>query len=99
MYKERFEDFHDIAVGCKKKNPSKNTIKLAKKYILPNQDKTTKITVIVNKRKEITVERNIRFDENQKEFYIFYDCSKYWIRPVSEPLNYDDPALYEWTIF
>ena len=101
MYSEHFNDFHEVTVDCKKKNPSENTIKLAKKYLLPNQNETNKTTVIIREFEgdKITVERTIRFDKDKKEFYILYNCSKYWIQPVREPLNEHDPALYKWKAY
>jgi len=101
MYNKRFEDFHDLAAGCNKKKPGENTIKLAKKYLLPHQNKTNKTTVIIRKfqGKKIITERIIRFDEKIQEFYIFHECSKYWVQPVREPLNKHDPALYKWKAY
>ena len=101
MYSEHFNDFHEVASGCEKKNPNENTIKLAKKFLLPNQNATNKTTVIIKKfqDKKITVERIIRFNEKTQEFYIFYNCLKYWVQPIREPLNMHDPALYKWTIY
>ena len=101
MFREHFDDFHEVASGCEKKNPSENTIKLAKKYLLPNQNATNKVTVVVNtfRGEKITTERIIRFDEDKKEFYIFYNCSKYWVQPIREPLNKHDPALYKWKTY
>jgi len=101
MYREHFDNFHDVGINCEKKNPSENTIKLAKKYLLPNQTAINKTTVVVNRwnGKEITAERTIRFDKKKREFYIFYECSKYWVQPIREPLNKHDPALYYWTVY
>jgi len=101
MYRERFKDFHDLASGCRMKNLDESTIRLAKKHLLPNQTETNKTTVVIKHHlgKEITTERTIRFDDQKKEFYIFYKCSKYWVQPVKRPLNKHDMALYKWKVF
>ena len=101
MYKEHPDDFHDVAILCEKKNLSKITIELVRKHLIPYQDDTYKPTVIVWKwrNKEKTVKRAIRFDEDEQEFYIFYDCRKYWVQPVRTPLNEYDTELNQWTVY
>jgi len=101
--------FHGLAHTSKKHEPTELTIKLAKEFVLPYQNKTNKTKVIVGeeeyeecgikRRKNKIVQRTIRFDEKQKEFYIYYDSLKYWVRPIREPLNEEDINLYYWTIF
>ena len=101
MYKEHPDDFHDVAILCEKKKLSKNTIELVRKHLIPYQSDIYKPTVIVWKwrNKVKTVERVVRFDEEEQEFYVLYGRKKHWVQPIRTPLNQHDTALNEWTIY
>ena len=110
MYHQHSDSFHELSVTSKKHNPSDLTIELALKYLIPHQNSYNKTEIIVGKeivednfgikrKQNKIIERNIRFDKDEREFYIFYDNFKFWVRPVREPMNSEDKNLYKWTIF
>ena len=108
IYQEHPEWFHELA-NTIKHNPSQNTINLALEYLISYQCEIDKTEVIVGEeifvdkfglkvRQPKIIKRTIRFDSTEREFYIYYDGLKYYVKPVREPLNQEDMNLYKWTI-
>lgn len=113
MWKGHGEDFHTVG-NDKFNLSDYEIEFLRDKLLPVLDEMNEKVEVIVAKRsnmntpnsdyrgdgmytKEI-VERKLRYDEEHKEFYVFYDNKKYWVRPVMMVFNLEEPKLYRWSI-
>lgn len=109
IYKIRSDDFHKIANKKMKlfKNKRHDNLKdLVEKWVLGEK---IPVFIPLNNRKKINrfdtikgevFKRTIRFCKKEKEYYIFANNKKYYVKPKAELIfNVEDPYLYEWTAY